>query len=52
MKKEIQTKRRVCLSDSLAQYAKSISPKSSISEGIRIALINHQKENKDERPTD
>ncbi len=45
MTKEIQTKRQICLSDSLAAYAKSISPKSSISDGIRIALIEHQDQN-------
>lgn len=38
MKKEIQTKRRVSLSDSWAAYAKSISPKGAISDGLRVAL--------------
>lgn len=42
MEKEIQTKRRVSLSDSYAAYAKSISPKGAISDGLRVALDCHK----------
>ena len=38
MKKEIQTKRRISLADSWAEYAKTISPNGTTSDGIRVAL--------------
>jgi hypothetical protein len=53
-KPELEKARNVNLNDTLAAYAKSISPKSSISEGIRIALIayrGHKAQKKDAAPT-